>query len=74
MNREKIESLALRYAEKYGIIEYRVKGNSMIYNVSYPAYLYNKRYTIQHEVNLITGDHKSVTLKRYEPKGALNRR
>lgn len=30
------EHKALCYAEKYGIIEYKVKGNRMIYKVSYP--------------------------------------
>ena len=41
------ESRALSYAERYGIIEYKVIKNIMRFNVSYPAYLGNPRYTVQ---------------------------
>lgn len=30
------EDIALEYAEKYGIIGYKVKGNRMIYYANYP--------------------------------------
>lgn len=67
------ELVARQFAEKYGIIDYRVKGNFMIYNVSYPAYLSNPRYTIQHTVNLQTGKESTRQLKRYDSKGVVNR-
>lgn len=31
-NKEHYDNIALQYAEKYGIITYRVKGKCMIYN------------------------------------------
>lgn len=48
---------ALRYAEIYGIIEYRVEGNKMIYTESYP-----NEGTFEHKVNLDEWEEK----KRYE--------
>ena len=74
MSRECIYSQrALQYSEKYGIIEYRIKGNLMIYNVSYPAYLGNPHYTIQHTINLDDMSHTSKQLKRYDARGVHNR-
>ena len=67
------EEIALRYAERYGIIEYKVIKNIMRFNVSYPAYLGNPRYTIQHEINLDTGAEKTKQLKRFDSKGLHNR-
>lgn len=67
------EEKASMFAERYGIIEYKVKGNLMIYNVSYPAYLNNPRYTIQHIVNLDTGKEETKQLQRYDSKGVVNR-
>lgn len=78
MKTENVEAIqkqaALRYAEKYGIVSFRVKGWKMVYNVSYPAYLNNKRYTVQHTVNLQTGESTSRVLKRYDSGGEINRR
>ena len=71
--RKDYNNIALAYCEKYGIIEYRVKGNLLIYNISYPAYLYNPRYTIQHTVNLDTGREETKQLKRYDSKASVNR-
>ena len=68
------ENLAALYAEEFGIVEYRVQGWYLIYNVSYPAYLGNPRYTYQFKVDLRTlkiVDRKQ--LKRYDPKGIYNR-
>lgn len=48
------KQLALQYAEKYGIVKYTLQGGMMIYNVSFPPYLGQKRYTIQHIVDLNT--------------------
>lgn len=67
------ELLARMYAERYGIVNYRVKGNTIIYNVSYSAYLSNPRYTIQHTVNLDNNSHTSKQLKRYDKQGIYNR-
>ena len=64
---------ATLYCEQYGIIQYRVKGNLLIYNVSYPAYLNQPHYTIQHTINLDTMQHTSKQLARYDAKGAYNR-
>lgn len=65
---------ATEYAEQHGIVEYRRKGWIMTYNVSYPAYLGNPRYTVQHKVNLMSGKEiETKVLKRYDPKGELNR-
>lgn len=34
-NKAKYDELALRYAEHYGILTYKVSGNLMIYNQNY---------------------------------------
>lgn len=67
------DDLALAYAEKYGIVEYDVRKNIMVYNVSYPAYLNVPRYTVQHRINLDTGQDTPVYLKRYDKRGEYNR-
>lgn len=65
---------AIRYAERYGIVNYRVNGWTLIYNVSYPAYLSTPRYTVQHKVDLRTWKEISTrVLNRYDPKGETNR-
>lgn len=65
---------AIKYAETYGIVNYRLEGWVMVYNVSYPAYLNNPRYTVQHRVDLRTGKEiNSRILSRYDPKGEVNR-
>lgn len=71
--RKNYDILATQYAERYGIVEYRVSGNEMIYNVSYPEYLNNPRYTIQHRVNLDTLRVQTKQLKRFDSKGLVNR-
>lgn len=74
---EKYERLALLYAEKYGIIEYTVKGSKMIYYVNYKEYAHRvKNYkgdTYKAVVNLKTGEETRTLLKRYNPIGWLNR-
>ena len=67
------ESIARQFAEKHGIIEYTIKGNEMKYNVSFPKYLNNPHYTIQHIVNLDTGKEQTKQLKRFDSKGLVNR-
>lgn len=68
-------SLATRYAEKYGIITFRVKKNLMIYNVNVRNTEYlggkwvSKPYTVQRIVNLDTGKVSSVRLQRLQKNG-----
>lgn len=64
--------LAIQYVERYGIINYSVKGNKLVYNVSYPAYLSNPRYTIQHIVDLDTMQEHTRQLQRFDSKGLVN--
>lgn len=65
---------ALNYAEKYGIIDYQVKDNKMIYYANYPKYLDNPRYTMKVTVNLDTLEEERQRLKRWNPKGNSNLR
>ena len=68
------EQKAVLWAEEHGIVEYRVKGRTLIYNVSYPQMCYEPRSTYQFKVDLDTGiSSQGVKLKRYDPKGVYNR-
>lgn len=67
------EDRATLWAERYGIVEYRIRGNKMIYNVSFPKYLCEPRYTVQHTVNLNTFEESTKQLGRYDPNGVYNR-
>ena len=42
------------WAEEHGIVKYKVNGNYMIYNVSYPAIACEPRRTYQFKVDLTT--------------------
>ena len=64
---------ALEYAEKYGILEWKVKSNKMIYLVSYPKYLSNPAYTVEFTIDLDTFSASSRVLSRYYKKGLVNR-
>lgn len=77
MGSNKYEDLALQYAEKYGIISYKVKGKFMIYNQNY----YNGEYlgkwvrkpcTYQRKVNLETGETVTKKLGRLVKDGWNN--
>lgn len=52
---------ALKYAERYGIIEYHVKGNEMIYYTSWPL----EHSTYKAVVNLDTLDEVRTEMGRY---------
>lgn len=66
--------LAIEWAEKYGIVEYKVYGKILTYIVSYPVSGYESHYTQKFFVDLIEGKTvKSVRMKRYNPKGLVNR-
>ena len=67
------KQLALQYAEKYGIVKYTLRGGMMIYNVSFPPYPGQKRYTIQHIVDLDTMQEITRKLGRYSKDGEYNR-
>lgn len=66
---------ALKYAEHYGIITYRVKGNTMIYNQNYNNTEFingrwvSKPCTYQTIVNLDTGNELRNKLKRLQKDG-----
>ena len=70
--KEEYVMLATIYVENYGILNYSVRGNKLVYNVSYPAYLSNPRYTIQHIVNLDTMQEQTKRLQRFDTKGLAN--
>lgn len=71
-NRAGLLNKATVYCEKYGIVEFRIEGYYLIYNKSYPAYLNNSRYTVQHRVDLRTMQETTKRLKRFDRKGYLN--
>lgn len=68
------EQVAREYAEKYGIIEYKIKGNRMIYYANYPAYLAEPRYTIKVTIRLDTLKEERQRLTKWNPKGNYNLR
>lgn len=55
---------ALAFAERYGIVDYKVQGKTMVYYKQYPEYLNNPRYTIKHTVYLDSGREVTKQLKR----------
>ena len=60
---------AILYAEKYGILDYKVIGKTMVY---YANYL-NENTTYKVTVNLVTMKEKSrLPMKRYYQKGNIN--
>ena len=60
---------AISYAEKYGILEYKIFGKSMVY---YTNYL-NERITYKVTVNLVTMTENSrKAMKKYYQKGNVN--
>ena len=73
MTKEQYEQKSLQYAEHYGVTEYTTASNKMIYYISYPQYLNNKRYTIKAVVNLDTMQEQRTQLKKYNRIGVYNR-
>lgn len=71
---EQKEQIALEYAEKYGIIEYKVNGNRMIYYANYPEYLSEPKRTYKVTVRLNTLKEERQLLKYWNPKGNYNLR
>lgn len=73
-NMEFYINTALLWAEKYGIVKYKVQGSKMVYNVSYPATAYEKARTYKHIVDLDTGREEVIQLQRVDKEGYYNRR
>ena len=68
------EEKAIEYSEKYGIVDYEVDQNKMIYYSNYPKYLAEPRRTYKVVVNLDTQKEELRTLlKRWSIKGQHNR-
>lgn len=61
MNNNNYEHKAILYAEKYGVIEFHVKKNQMIYYSSFPL----EHSTIKAVVNLDTMQETRTYLSRY---------
>lgn len=67
------EVLASKYAEEYGIIEYKVDGNKMIYYANYPEYMSEKRRSYKVAVNLDEMKEESrVLLSKWNKNGNHN--
>ena len=64
-----MENKATLYAEKYGILEYKLVGKSMVYYANH----FSERITYKVTVNLVTMKEKSrLPMKRYYQKGNIN--
>ena len=66
------ELIALRYVEKYGIIDYQIKGKWLIYYANYPAYLSEPRKTYKVMYDLNTGEETRIRLGKWSSKGNHN--
>jgi len=69
----KYKNIALGIAEEYGLVNYKLDGKYLIWNVSYPEYLNTRRYTVQHKLNLANMVEITKVLKRYDINGECNR-
>jgi len=68
------ENNAALYSERYGICDYNIIGNKMIYYSNHPAYLKERRRTYKVIVNLDSlKEMNRVLLKRWSKKGCFNR-
>lgn len=66
------EERAIQWADRYGIVEYKVQGNKMIYVQTYGGG-YEKPYTMKSTINLDTMTTESrVKLRRMSRKGYYN--
>ena len=67
------EERAIEYCEKYGIVQYSVKGGQLLYYANYPAYLSNPRRSYKVVVDLKTMKETRTLLQRYNKQGDFNR-
>lgn len=58
------EQRAIQWCERYGIVEYKLNKNLLVYNVSYPAYLGNPHYTIKTYCELRYNAGNNSTVKK----------
>lgn len=65
MAKSNYELKAQFYAEKWGILSYRVKGNLMIYNQNYREDCFGNYATYQRIVNL---DTNTTTIKKLQKR------
>ena len=72
LTEEEKEHRAIRYAEEFGILDYKVKGNRMIYYANYPAYLNEPRRTYKVTVRLNKMTSEKQLLTKWNPKGNVN--
>ena len=72
LTKEQKEQRALEYAEKYGIIDYKVDGNKMIYYANYPEYLAEPKRTYKVIVRLNTMKEERQLLRYWNKKGNAN--
>jgi hypothetical protein len=63
---------AIEYAEKHGIVEFKVNGNRMIYYANYPAYISEPNRTYKVTIRLDTMKEERKLLNKYYPKGNHN--
>ena len=66
------EQKALLYAEKYGILDYKIKGNRMIYYANYPEHLSEPRKTYKVTVRLDTMKEERQRLTKWRAEGNAN--
>ena len=67
-----LETKAIEYCEKHGVIDYKITPTKLIYYTNYPAYLYEKRKTYKVTLDLYTMEEKRTLLKRWNAKGNAN--
>ena len=72
LSKEEKELRARLYAEEYGVLEWKVKGNRMIYYVNYPACSCEPRYTVKVTVRLDSMKEERQRLTYWNPKGNVN--
>ena len=72
LTEEEKELRALRYAEEFGILEWKRKGNRMMYLANYPAYLSEPRKTYKVTVRLNSMTEERQLLTKWNAKGNVN--
>lgn len=68
-----MENKAIEYVEKYGIIDYTIKGNKLIYYVDHLDRVGQKiPTTYKAVVNLKTMSETRIKLKKHNRRGSFN--
>ena len=71
-SKQDYESAAVFYAEKWGILSYKVKGNKMIFNQNYKEDCFGRCATYQRIFNLDTKVTETKKLQRLQKDGWHN--